>query len=425
MRGKLLTLSTAQTVSAVGSQVTIVALPLSAVLIMHAGAAQMGVLVALSVLPYPILALWVGAWVDRLSRRRILILADWARALLLGSIPVAAALGVLTMLQLYVVACAAGCASVWFDVAYTSYIAQVVPRKQLASANSTVAVSRSCAQVAGPGLGGVAVQVFTAPLAITMDAFSFVCSGLLMARIKDDPIVSTIERRRIWAEIVEGARFVRRTPVLGMPALAMSMVNLFSFVQYAVFALYAISTLRLGPALYGTVLLLGSCGAVVGGLLARPAAGRLGIGPAVIIGTALFGVAPILVAGACGPRYSVVAMLVAGLFLTALGLSVLDVNLVSLRQACAPTQIQGRVGATVRTVNWAMKPLGAVLGGLLGGTIGLRGTIWVAVAGGAVGAVWMLLSPIRGVREVGDVKTEPSDDVTAKPSAETKMEMVS
>lgn len=408
MRGKLLTLSVAQTVSAVGSQVTIVALPLSAVLMMHAGAAQMGLLVALSVLPYPVLALWVGAWVDRLRRRRVLILADWARALLLGSVPVAAALGVLTMLQLYVVAGAAGCASVWFDVAYTSYIAQVIPRQRLVGANTAVTVSRSCAQVAGPGLGGVAVQVLTAPLAISLDAFSFVCSGLLMARIKDDPVVETVERRRIWAEIVEGAGYVRRTPVLARPALAMSLVNLFSFVQYAVFALYVVRTLHLGPALYGTVLLLGGSGAVIGGLLARPAAARLGIGPAVIIGTALFGVAPILVSAASGPQYAVVAMLVAGLFLTAVGLSILDVNLVSLRQASVPVRIQGRVGATVRTVNWAMKPIGAVLGGLLGGWIGLRGTIWVAVAGGAVGAVWMLLSPIRGVRKVSDVKTEPS-----------------
>jgi MFS family permease len=405
MNRKLVTLSTAQTISAVGSQVTVVALPLSAVLLLHASATQMGLLVALSVLPYPVLALLVGAWVDRLRRRIILIAADWCRAVLLGSIPVAAVLGLLTMTQLYVVACAAGCASVWFDVAYTSYIPQVVPREQVIGANSAVTVARSGAQVAGPGLGGVLVAAFTAPLAMALDALSFVASGLLVSRIKDDPVAEPVAaKRRIVADIVEGARFVLRTPVLAMPAFAMSLVNLFGFVQTAVFTLYVISILHVGAALYGTVLLLGGCGAVVGGLLAGPAARHLGVGPAVIIGTALFGVAPVLVPLASGAPYMVIVMLVAGQFLTSIGLSVLDVNLVSLRQATAPLRIQGRVGATIRMVNWAMKPVGAVVGGLLGEQLGLRDTLWVAVAGGAVGAVWMLLSPIRHVHKATDVK---------------------
>jgi MFS family permease len=406
MRGKLVTLSTAQTISAIGSQVTIVALPLSAVLLLHARATQMGLLVALSVLPYPILALWVGAWVDRLRRRRILIAADWCRAVLLGSIPVAAIFGKLTMAQLYVVAGAAGCASVWFDVAYTSYIAQVIPRRQIVGANSAVTVARSSAQIVGPGLGGVAVEALTAPVAIFLDAFSFVCSAVLVSRIKDDPVAEVTDRRRMRAEIAEGARFVLRTPVLAIPALAMSLVNLFSFVECAVFALYVVSTLHIGAALYGTVLLLGSCGGLVGGLIAGPAARRLGIGPAVIIGTALFGVAPILVAMASGTLVVVMPMLVTGQFLTALGLSILGVNLLSLRQRMAPVEIQGRVGATIRMINWAMKPLGAMLGGVLGEQIGTRGTIWVAVAGGAIGALWMLLSPIRRVRKENDVKPE-------------------
>lgn len=406
MKGKLLTLSAAQTISAVGSQVTFVALPLSAVLMLHASATQMGVLTALAVLPYPVLGLWVGVWVDRLRRRRILIAADLCRAVLLGSIPAAAIFGTLTMAQLYVVAAAAGSASVWFDVAYTSYIAQVIPRQQIVSANSAVTTARSSAQVVGPGLGGVLVQALTAPVAISVDAFSFVCSAVLVSRIKDDPVAGATERRHIRTEIAEGARFVLHTPVLAMPALAMSLVNLFSFVEYAVFALYVVTTLHVGAALYGTVLLLGGCGAVVGGLLAGPAARRLGIGPAVIIGTALFGVAPILVAMASGTMIAVILMLVVGLFLTTLGLSLLDVNLVSLRQASAPVGIQGRVGATIRTINWAMKPLGAVLGGVLGEQIGTRGTIWVAVAGGAIGALWMLLSPIRHVRNQSDVKPE-------------------
>ncbi|HEY4457770.1 MAG TPA: MFS transporter [Pseudonocardiaceae bacterium] len=415
MRSKLVTLSTAQTISQVGSQVTVVALPLSAVVMLHASPTQMGLLTALGVLPYPVLALWVGAWVDRLRRRRILIAADWARAVLLGSIPIAALFGMLTMTQLYLVACASGCASVWFDVAYTSYIPQVIPKKQVIGANSAVTVARSGAQVAGPGLGGVAVQAFTAPIAIALDAFSFVCSAVLVGRIKDDPVSEHTERRKILAEIVEGARYVLRTPVLAMPAFAMSLVNLFSFVQFAVFALFIIDTLHVGAALYGTVLLLGGCGAVVGGLLAGPAARRIGIGPAVIIGTALFGVAPILVPMASGAMWVVIPMLVAGQFLTTLGLSILDVNLVSLRQATAPVRIQGRVGATIRMVNWAMKPLGAVIGGVLGSEIGPRSTIAVAVAGGAIGAVWMLFSPIRRVRKASDVqsKSEPVPEVVS------------
>lgn len=405
MNSKFLTLSSAQTISAVGSQVTVVALPLSAVLMLHAGPTQMGLLTAVAVVPYPVLALWVGAWVDRLRRRRILIVADWCRALLLGSIPVAAALGMLTMAQLYVVACAVGCATVWFDLAYTSYIPQVIPRDRVAGANSVVSVARSGAQVAGPGIGGLAVQLFTAPLAIAVDAVSFIASAVLVARVKDDPVSAPdVRQRRLWAEIGEGMRFVLRTPVLAVPACAMSLVNLFSFVQLAVFALYMVDILHLGPGLYGTVLLLGGCGAVAGGLLAVPAARFLGIGPAVIVGTALFGVAPFLIAMASGGIYVVLGMLVVGQFFTSLGLSVLGVNLLSLRQATAPTHLQGRVGATIRMTNWAMKPVGAVLGGVLGAHIGLRDTIWVAVAGGAVGSLWMYLSPIRRVRVAADVQ---------------------
>jgi predicted MFS family arabinose efflux permease len=406
----LLTLSTAQTFSTVGSQVTIVALPLSAVLMLDATPAEMGLLAALAVLPYPVLALWVGAWVDRLRRRRILIVTDWCRAVLLGSVPVAALFGVLSMTQLYLVSCLAGCASVWFDVAYTSYIPQVIPKQEIVGANSAVTVARSGAQVAGPGLGGVTVQAFTAPIAIAIDAVSFVVSALLLSRIKDDPPTEPGPKRRILADVVEGARYLLRTPVLAMPAFAMSLVNLFNFVLLAVFALYVVDELHIGAALYGTILLLGGLGAVVGGVFAGAAAKRLGTGHAVIVGTALFGMAPVLVASAGGDLLAVVVMLVAAQFLTTLGLSVLDVNLVSLRQTTTPVRIQGRVGATIRMVNWSMKPLGAVLGGVLGEQIGLRPTIWVAVAGGAAGALWMLLSPIRRVRTDRDVTTEPIPD---------------
>ncbi|WP_103343984.1 MFS transporter [Amycolatopsis sp. CA-126428] len=410
MNRNLLTLSTAQTFSAVGSQVTIVALPLSAVLMLNATPAEMGLLAALAVLPYPVLALWVGAWVDRLRRRRILIIADWCRALLLGSVPVAALFGVLGMTQLYLVAGLAGCASVWFDVAYTSYIPQVIPKDRIVGANSAVTVARSGAQVAGPGLGGVTVQAFTAPIAIAIDAVSFVVSALLLSRIKDDPPCEPGPKRRILADVVEGTRYLLRTPVLAMPAFAMSLVNLFNFVLLAVFALYVVEVLHIGAALYGTILLLGGLGAVVGGVFAGTVAKRLGTGRAVIVGTALFGLAPVLVASAGGDVLAVVLMLVAAQFLTTLGLSVLDVNLVSLRQTTTPVRIQGRVGATIRMVNWSMKPLGAVLGGVLGEQIGLRPTIWVAVAGGAAGALWMLLSPIRRVRTDRDVTTEPTPD---------------
>ncbi|GAA3000868.1 MFS transporter [Actinokineospora diospyrosa] len=411
--GTLLTLSSAQTISALGTQVTIVALPLSAVLMLDATPAEMGLLAALAVLPYPVLALWVGAWVDRLRRRRILIATDLCRAVLLGSVPVSALMGTLSMTQLYIVSGAAGCASVWSDLAYTSYVPQVIPREQIVGVNSAVTVVRSGAQVAGPGLGGVAVQVFTAPLAVALDAASYLCSAALLSRIKDDPPAEPGPRRRIVADIVEGARYLLRTPVLAMPAFAMSLVNLFSFVMLAVYALYVVSVLHVGAALYGTVLLLGGCGAVVGGMSASTVARRWGTGRAVIAGTALFGVAPVLVALAGGGVLAVVPMLVAAQFLTTLGLSVLEVNLVSLRQTMTPVRIQGRVGATIRMVNWSMKPLGAVLGGVLGEHIGLRATIWVAVAGGAVGAVWMLLSPIRRVRSTTEARPVPVPEVVS------------
>jgi MFS family permease len=390
-----------ETVSVFGSQVTALALPLTAVLILKASPLEMGILGAVEMAPFLILSLFVGVWVDRLPRRPILIIADLGRALLLGSIPLASIFNVLNMGYIYVAGLLTGVLTVFFDVAYQSYLPSLVYRAQLVEGNGKLEISRSVAQITGPGLAGTLVQLITAPLAITLDAFSFLISALFVGLIgKREPAsASKNQSGNVWAEIGEGLKVVLGSRLLRAIAACTGTSNFFSNMVQAVFVLYAVQELKLEPATLGLVFGAGSVGALVGALVSAKLTQRFGVGFTIIGSAFLFGVGSIVTPLAAGPIWLIILLLLVGQFIGSMSGPIYNITQVSLRQAITPHRLQGRMNASMRFMVWGTMPIGSLLGGLLGGLIGLRPTLLVGSLGLFLPFLWVLFSPVRVLRE--------------------------
>ena len=414
----------AETISQLGTQVTLLALPLIAILILRANPFEVGLLTAIEYLPFLLVGLPAGVWVDRLRRRPILIAADVGRALSLASIPVAHALGDLTLVHLYLVAFFNGTLTVFFDVAYMSYLPSLVERTQLMEGNSKLEVSRSGAELAGPGLAGALVQTLTAPVAIIADAVSFFGSAVFLLLIRHrEPAVqrdSIKARPKMRTEIGEGLRYVFRHRLLLPIAICTSASNLFAHMAFAIYLIYAVRELRLSPGLIGLIFALGNIGFLVGAVSANRIARRLGVGTTIWVSAAIFG--PSLLLIPLAPRTAPVAFLVIGWFLGSFGSVVYNVNQVSLRQAITPDWIQGRMNATIRFLVWGTMPIGAFAGGALGNAIGLRPTLLLAAVGGTFVFIPVLFSPVRKLREFPEPQDGPTErppSITAPPSPAT------
>ncbi|MGH2356187.1 MAG: MFS transporter [Chloroflexota bacterium] len=390
-----------QTISLFGSQVTVLALPLAAVLAFGASAAEMGVLTALQFAPALAVGLFAGVWVDRLRRRPVLIVADVGRAALLVTIPAAAFLGLLRIELLYAIAFGKGALDVLSDVARGSFLPSLVRREQLAEANGKLAMSRSVASVAGPGLGGALVQLLTAPVAMAVDAISFIVSALCLGIIRAPEAAPAppAQGRRMWAEIKEGLGVVLGNPLLRIPAGAAAILNLFAAWVTAIEILYFTRELRLEPAVLGTVLTAGSFTAPVGAALSARAAKRFGLGPTMIGAMLTFCAAHLPVALAAGPPLLVALSLLVAIALVRFITPIYEVNSATLQQAVTPHRLLGRVGASARFVIHGPVPIGALLGGAVGTAIGLRPAFALAVLGQFLAVLWLFLSPVRRLRE--------------------------
>ncbi len=394
--GAFLTLWTGQTIALVGAQVTLLALPLTAILALGATPAQVGLLSAVEYAPFLVVGLVAGVWTDRLRRRPILIWANLGRAALLGTIPLAALLGRLHLAQLYIVGLLVSTLAVFFEVAYQSYLPTLVARGDLVEGNSKLEVSRSAAQIAGPGLAGALVQVASAPLAIAANTASFLVSALLLGLIRAPETPRPAARRRgAWAAAGEGLRVVAGHPILRAIAASAGTYNLFAHVFLPLFALYATRELGVAPALLGAVLAIGSGGFLAGALLAGPVVRRAGLGAALLAVPVVSGGGVLLIAAAGGPRPLIVLLLALGQFLYAAGGTVFNVNSVSLRQAVTPDRLLGRVNATMRVIAYGAIPLGSLLGGGIAEWAGVRPTFVVAGLGVLCAAGWIVASPVR------------------------------
>ena len=393
-----------QSVSLFGSQITRLALPLAAILTLHANAAQMGFLGAALLAPYLILGLFAGVWVDRLRRRPILIAADVARALLLVTIPVLAATGALRIQHLYVIGFLFGTLELFFEVAYQSFVPRIVERDQLTQGNSLLKLSDSTAQVAGPGLAGALVQLLTAPVAIIVDAASFVVSAVTLVLIRTpEARHSSDGAPNVWAELREGLSLVVGHPWLRAIAGCTATLNFSANLLMTVYILYATRQLGMTPALIGIVFAAGGASTIVGTMLAGPAARRLGVGPALMGASLVIGIASLLIPLAGGPGLLAIALLIGTQVLWGLSRPVFDINQLSLRQAMTADRLQGRVNASMLFIVWGIIPFGSLLGGALGSTVGLRETIAIGALGMLLAVLWMLLSPIRGLRTLPEI----------------------
>jgi MFS family permease len=389
---------TGETVSLFGDQITQLAIPLVGVLILHAGAAQMGYLTAANLAPYLLFSLHGGAWVDRRSRRRlVMIAADAGRAVLLASVPVAYALGALTIAQLYVVAFLTGTLSMLFFVSQTALFVALVRREQYVEASSLLNGSRAFSYVAGPSVAGGLVQILTAPYALVADACSFVVSAFYLARIDPvEPPPSGDEPGQVLA----GARFIRSSPTMRSALGATATINFFNFAFFALFVLYATRYLHVRPGLLGLVLGAGAIGGLIGAAVTGRIGRRIGIGPAFVLGCVLFPVPIMLVPLAGGPQPLVLAMLFLAEFGSGLGVMILDISGNAIFAAVVPDRLRARVSGAYLVVNYGVRPLGALFGGALGSAIGVRSTLWVATAGAVVGFLWLLPSPLPRLREL-------------------------
>ncbi len=399
---------TAETVSQLGTQVTLLALPLTAILILKASPFEVGLLSSLEFLPFILVGLPAGVWVDRLRRRPILIVGDLGRALTLGSIPLVYELHRLTIWQLYAVAFLTGVLTVFFDVSYQAYLPSLVERDQLVDGNAKLEISRSGAQLAGPGLGGLLVQALRAPVAIFADALSYLWSAMwvFLIRREEPPIERPADgHRSMRHEIREGLRYVWRHPLLRPIAFCTGSSNLFSSMFLAILVLFAVRVLHMRPGLIGLALAVGNVGFLLGAFSAQRIAKRVGIGPAIIGSIGLSSPVWLLMPLAT-PSTAFPILVVTGLVSGFGGMAVYNINQVSLRQAITPMRMQGRMNATMRFMVWGTLPIGALVGGILGNTIGLRPTLWVAAIGGLFSFVPPLLSPVRSLKTIPEYEEE-------------------
>ena len=392
------------TLSSFGAALRNVALPLTAVLTLDANALDMGVLVALQQLPVPLFGLFVGVWLDRVPRRPVMIGAELGRALLLLTVPAAAALGSLGMAQLYAVAFAIGVLTVVFDLGVTSYLPSVVGRENLIDANSKLAMAANPAAIGGRALGGLLVGLVGGPIALLADAMALLAAGGCVARIRTRERSAERGRDRVggeslWGEIGEGLRFLFGEPALRSVTLASAIGSCGGAVQQAVFLLYATRDLSIGPTWIGLILATGAACGLAGAGLAGPAARRFGPGPVLIFAPGVYALGAALVPLAL-PGALAVPTLMAAQALMGAGLQLYSVNQISLRQSISPDRLLARVNAGRRVIVFGVIPIGALLGGLLGEVYGLRVALVGSATLAAACVAYSLASPLRTLRSL-------------------------
>ena len=389
-----------QAVSLIGDQVGLIALPLTAVLALDATPAQMGLLTTVALVPNLLFSLHAGAWVDRLGhRRRVMLTADIARGVVIATVPIAYAFGQLGWGHLYVVAFLTGTLSVFFYVAYGAFFQVLVDRDDYVTANSLIHGSRAFSFLAGNSLGGVLVQLLKGPYALALDAFSFFWSALFLGRID---LTEPPPAPREAGGVLAGARWLRRNAVMRAELLGVATINLFNFMYFALFLLYATKYLSVEPATLGLVLGAASVGTLFASFLAGPASRRFGVGPAFIFGCFLFPAPLVLVPAAGGPHWLVVVLLFTAELLSGVGLMLLDILAGTISAAIVPPLLRSRVAGAFMVVNYGVRPLGAALGGILGTALGVRPTLWIATVGSVAGIAWLLPSPLRTMRDLPD-----------------------
>jgi MFS family permease len=405
-----------QTVSALGTQVSLVALPLVAVLVLHVSPLELGVLAALETLPYLVLALPAGVFIDRADRRWTMIACDLGRAVVLLGTALAIATGIVSIGLLCVVALVVGSLSVFFSVAYSTYVPSILEADQLVAGNQRLELSDSAAQVVGPSLGGTVLQVAGGAATAGLDGVSYLVSAIAVAAARpprDARPVRRPERIAMFAGIGEGLRRVANDRVLRDLAGSTGLFNLGSGMLLAVVVLFATTEVGLDAAGFGLVYGLGNVGFILGALAVGALTERVGIGRAFAWSTYLGAIAMLLIAIAGGAAGAL--LLLAGRFVGAVAAPLFNVNALSLRQYRVSNEIMGRVNATFLFIDWGPLPIGSLLGGVLAGAFGPRAALIAAAGCGVAGALWVRLSPASRLTTLTEPTAGPAGEHGSSP----------
>jgi MFS family permease len=415
-----LKLWTAETISVFGSAITQLALPLIAATTLDVTPFEFGLLTTIEFLPFILFSLPAGVWVDRLRRRPILIAADVGRAIAIASIPVAFYFDALTIWQLYIVGFVNGILTVFFDVSYQSYLPSVVERDQLVDGNSKLEITRSASQIIGPGLAGILIGALRAPFAMVLDAISYFVSAVFLTWIRrpEPPVEPHDEEAHgpkpsMRQEIAVGLRYVTGHRWLRNIAATTGTSNLFGQMVNAILILYLVDERGLGPEAIGFAFSVASVGFLVGALTTSRLTDRVGVGRMLVASSIGFSVSNLPIAFA--PDALIWPALAIGGLVGGFCSTAWNINQVSLRQAITQPRMQGKMNATMRFIVWGTMPIGAIVGGALGGIIGLQPTIVVGAIGGLVAFVPVTLSSVRHIVTM----PEPVDDDAAPPIAAT------
>ena len=399
-----------QSISELGSQVSQLAIPWLAAVGLHASPIAFSLLGVLGFLPFILFALPAGVWVDRLRRRQILIVGDASRAVLLALIPILWAFGVLQIWHLLILQFAIGIFTVFFDVAYQSYLPALIEREHLIDGNSKLQLTVSVAQVAGPSMSGGLIAALTAPYAIVLDAVSFVVSSIFMLRMKHRENLprqdANVERPRMWPQVKEGLAWVLGNRNLRHIAGCTASSNFFGTMGFTVLILYAVRVLHLSSVEVGAVFAVGSFGSIAGALVANRLQKKIGVGNSIVLCAILFSSSGL--AFPLAPTSFPLPVLMLGTAIGGFGGVAYNITQVSLRQAITPERLQGRMNAAMRWIVWGTIPLGTLLGGTIAQATTLHTALWVGAIGSLPTFLWVLLSPLRSIRTMPEPVTEPT-----------------
>jgi MFS family permease len=394
-------LCAADAISKVGTGISNLALSLLAVVTLHASTFDVSMLKTLETVAYLLIGLQVGAWCDRMRCRPVLVVADLGRALALGSIPMAAAFALLTMWQLYIAVFVTGILTVFFDVAHQSYLPRLVNRDDLIESNAKLRTSMSIAALTAPSLAGYLVQRFTAPVAVLVDALSYLWSAAWLRTIPTrEPDPQKPADRNLRREILEGARLVFGNPILRAISLNNAMTSLSQTAYLAIIVVFLVREVHLSPGMIGLLGSLSLVGALVGSALVRRLTTKIGAARVLWV-TALINGLAFLCYPLTDSGWRLAFYVVAGLVTSACAVVVIVVQ-ISFQQALCPDHLLGRMNATMNFLYWGVAPVGSVLAGVVAELIGLRPTLWFAAVGMLLAAGWLIASPLPTMRHLPD-----------------------
>ena len=391
-------------VSTMGDRISELALPLIAVSMLQASAIQVGLLVAAVWAPN-LLSVVVGAWVEhRPSKKRLMVIANLIQAAAIASLPITYLVAEVTMAQLYAVALVQGAGGVLFAASSQPFFVRLVPKSAYVEANSLLSGSRSASFIVGPALGGTLIQALTAPIAMVIDAVSFLVSACAIRSVHvDESPVGTQDAGSLVRRIRSGLQFVVRHPYLWPALRCVTTCNFFSFILFAVLILFASRHLGLSPGAIGLAFGVGAVGGLLGATLAAPLARRIGTGVTIAVGSVAFSAPFLFLPLISGSTVTKCAALASVQFVSSAGVMLFDINLNSVQTAVIPDGMRSRVTGVFGTINYGIRPLGAAIGGGLAQLVGLGPVIAISAVGGSLAFLWLLGTPVLRVQEVDDL----------------------